>query len=64
MVQAGASFKNHLRRSQFDEERFNLIAPDLAPQYRALLRIDPMDRKSMLGRVNRNALKSIGRPFH
>jgi hypothetical protein len=57
MVRAGASFENHLRWCQFGEERFNLNAPDLAPQYKALLLVDPVDRKNMLGRVNRNTFK-------
>jgi hypothetical protein len=57
MVRASASFENHLRRCQFGEERFDLSPPNLAPQYRALLVIDPVDRKNMLGRVDRNAFK-------
>jgi hypothetical protein len=57
MVRSGTSFENHLRRRQFGEERLNLSAPDLTPQYWAFLVIDPMDRKNMLGRVDRYAFK-------
>src|SRR5277367_1200687 len=57
MMRTGASFENHLRWRQFGEERFDLSAPDLATQHRALLLIDPVDRKNMFGRVDRNTFK-------
>jgi hypothetical protein len=57
MVRAGAGFENHLRRRQFDKKRLDLSTPDLTTQHRPLLLIDPVDRKNMLRRIDRNALK-------
>ena len=56
VMRAAARFQRHLDRRQPFEEAQQLTPPQIAPQYRSVGNIDPVQREHRLGRVDGKAL--------
>src|SRR5712671_3908840 len=54
VVRGAARLDTDSRRRQLGKEFRHLAAPDLAPQFRLLVLVNPMNLKDMFGRVQTN----------
>jgi hypothetical protein len=57
MMRAAARLQHHFSRLQLAEKRLDLATPELAPEHRAILIINAIQRENVFGRIDRNALK-------
>src|SRR5437867_9261873 len=55
VVRSAARLDADARRRQLSEELLDRAAPQLAPQHRLLVLVNPMDLKHMFGRVQTNS---------